>query len=218
MTRPASNCPTPAALTDAPRPPNAADEVGQRRGVRVSSGLRVVPATGNTASRTLSSEGANPSRSSSAVLAHAPAVTRKGAPATSHSESQRAAPTVASVTSNDPSSRHPKETSGAGGLGRIGKPSCSSSRRCSLDRMYGVALSRATSGPPARFGGQGSPSPRCVSVGDVRSEALLTARSADPLRALSYTRDRLAKRWALHIPTQRNRDGASRDATFFGGA
>lgn len=199
MTRPASNCPTPAALTDAPRPPNAADEVGQRRGVRVSSCCR---------SQTVKTPGFQPGSAGSTPAGSA-----------TYSETQRAAPTTPfSVTSNDPSQNHPKETSGAGSLGRIGKPSCSSSRRCSLDRMYGVALSRATSGPPARFGGQGSPSPRCVSVGDVRSEALLTARSADPLRALSYTRDRLAKRWALHIPTQRNRDGASRDATFFGGA
>lgn len=165
MTRPTSNQPTPAALTDAPRPPNAADEVGQRRGVRV------------------------------------------------YLEPQRAAPTTVGALSLE----LPKEALEVRTRFPV-QPSCSSSRRCSLDRMYGVALSCATCRPPARFGGQGSPSPRCVSVGDVRSEALLTARSADPLRALSYTRDRLAKRWALHIPTQRNRDGASRDATFFGGA
>lgn len=165
VTRPTSNQPTPAALTDAPRLPNAADVNGQRRGVRV------------------------------------------------YLEPQRAAPTTVGALSLE----LPKEALEVRTRFPV-QPSCSSSRRCSLDRMYGVALSRATSGPPARFGGQGSPSPRCVSVGDVRSEALLTARSADPLRALSYTRGRLAKRWDLHIPTQRNRDGASRAATFFGGA
>lgn len=46
MTRPASNHPTPAALTDAPRPPNAADEVGQRGGVRAySETQRAAPTT-----------------------------------------------------------------------------------------------------------------------------------------------------------------------------
>lgn len=141
-----------------------------------------------------------------------------------YSESQRAAPAVSSVTSNDLSPNHPKETAGAGGLGRMGSPRSSSSCRRVPDRETdGIALCQLTTDTPVRLTrGRGSSySPPDAANGHVptwQTRGSETSPSCDG--GTSHTRgptDRLQRPLHAAIGPSLG-SGSVGAATFFGGA